>query len=553
MQLHYRCAFDLTAIDGSAWAEVIKTIRSWVQRKVGKQDQIAKTWFFRGGAWHHPTVQRLSLRVETAGFNEANAAAAYWALRLEHPDREFSFRQWCIDIAVTVKGPQLFGLSMIVSHAVLPGFIGDEPTVPIPTAPNLVHGFLEGKRWTAVSGSEELVTAPRAILVGEANTLTTRLTDAARGCPIIYVSRTPVGELLLDVKQLAWLLAGTAVVYVPESQEVDYEMEGLLPWQFRAQKGMVRIYMPGVRPNSEADARRHRFFTTEIITERTPNAIQNMIVRGVARRTRHMPADRVTAVEDVIAQQHQLRIQELKRSVAKQPNPEWVALLEELNASLEKDVERFRAELETITELGEAVESDNENLKHDIDKLTFEKQQLIKWQTEQEKTIADLRGECETVQTLASLPNTITAVVETMEKLHPSTIEFTPQARQSAQQTAFSDVATAWRILWSMATTLRDLYFEAPDERLDIAKRFKELSGFDLALNEGKDTSRDRKLMALREQRYNGKVTDFTPHVKYGNRPPKVLRVHYWPDRERRCIVIGHCGDHLPNFSTAKA
>jgi hypothetical protein len=41
--------------------------------------------------------------------------------------------------------------------------------------------------------------------------------------------------------------------------------------------------------------------------------------------------------------------------------------------------------------------------------------------------------------------------------------------------------------------------------------------------------------------------------VKYGNRAPKLLRVHYYPDRERRRIVIGHCGDHLENFSTAKA
>ncbi|MCL5744322.1 MAG: hypothetical protein M1541_10415 [Acidobacteria bacterium] len=553
MQLHYRCSFDITAIDGSGWGEVIKSIRSWVQKKVGQQDQVAKAWCFRGGAWRHSTVQRMSLHVVAAGFNEAEAAAPYWALRLEHPDRDFSSRQWCIDIGVTIKGPELFGFSMIVSHGVLPGFIGDEPAVPIPTAPNLVHSFLEGKRWTAVSGSEELVAAPRTVPVGEGNTLSTRLTDIARGCPIVYVSRTAAGDVLLDAKHLAWLLAGTAVVYVPESHELDSEMEWFLPRPFRASKGMVRIYVPSVRPAIEADARRHRFFTPEEIAERTPVAIQSMIIRGVARRVRQLPADRVAAIEDVVAQQHQIRIQELKRSVEQRPNPEWVAVLEELNTSLEKDALRYRDQLETMTELAEGVEAENEELKHQAAKLKYEKEQLIAWHTEQEKTIGQLRGQIETVHTLANLPDTISAVVETIGKLHPTTIEFTAQARQSAEQTQFSDAGTAWRILWSMATTLHDLYFKEPDQRLDIARRFKELSGFDLALNEGKDTSRDRKLMALRQQHHNGKVIDVTPHVKYGNRPPKLLRVHYWPDRERRCIVIGHCGDHLRNFSTANA
>jgi hypothetical protein len=506
MQLHYRAAFDLTAIDGSVWADVIKTIRAWVQRVVGPQDQIAKAWFFRGGTWRHPTAQRTAVRVETAGF--AGDHARCWAVRCEHPDREFAFRQWCIDIAVTMKGPELFGFSMILTQGVLPGFIGDEPPVPVPSAPNLVHGFLEGKRWTAVAGSEELRWTPRKIPVGEANALTKRLTDTARNAPIVYASRTPNADILIDAKRLAWLLAGTAVVYVPESPEVDHELQWFLPWQFRAQKGMVRIYAPGVKPEVETDARRHRFFTPEQITERTPAAILEMIVRGIARRGR--PTDRVATIEDVIAQQHQLRILELKRTAEQQPSPKWISLLEEVNASLESDAQRYRDQIETLTELSEAVEAENELLKDENRKLKYEKQQLIAWHADQETSLKQLRDQQEVVGHLNRLPDCVSAAADLIEKLHPTTVEFTLQAKQSAKATAFTDTQTAWRILWAAATTLHGLYFNNEDERLDIARRFKELTGFDLALSEGRNTTRDNKLMALRKQDHNGSVIDIT-------------------------------------------
>jgi len=37
-----------------------------------------------------------------------------------------------------------------------------------------------------------------------------------------------------------------------------------------------------------------------------------------------------------------------------------------------------------------------------------------------------------------------------------------------------------------------------------------------------------------------------------GTKPPRVLRIHFHRDNENRRIIIGHCGDHLPNYSTQK-
>ena len=43
-----------------------------------------------------------------------------------------------------------------------------------------------------------------------------------------------------------------------------------------------------------------------------------------------------------------------------------------------------------------------------------------------------------------------------------------------------------------------------------------------------------------------------TPHVKWGNEPPRLLRIHFFVDREQKSLVIGHCGDHLDTYGTRR-
>jgi hypothetical protein len=45
---------------------------------------------------------------------------------------------------------------------------------------------------------------------------------------------------------------------------------------------------------------------------------------------------------------------------------------------------------------------------------------------------------------------------------------------------------------------------------------------------------------------------DITPHVKFDNRKPKMLRLHFTVCRDTHRLVIGHFGDHLENYSSRK-
>ena len=102
-----------------------------------------------------------------------------------------------------------------------------------------------------------------------------------------------------------------------------------------------------------------------------------------------------------------------------------------------------------------------------------------------------------------------------------------------------------------MAHELHPLLLEQDElSAANVAELFTQKTGFELAWTETKQTKRDNKLMALRRIGYRGQQVDITPHVKWGNKPPKCLRVHFWVDRDGTQLVIGHCGDHLNTYGT---
>lgn len=63
-------------------------------------------------------------------------------------------------------------------------------------------------------------------------------------------------------------------------------------------------------------------------------------------------------------------------------------------------------------------------------------------------------------------------------------------------------------------------------------------------------TKRDAELLKQREVTYKGKTYDVTPHLKFGTKPPKLLRLYFQFVEDEKKIIIGHFGDHLDNRTT---
>jgi hypothetical protein len=110
-------------------------------------------------------------------------------------------------------------------------------------------------------------------------------------------------------------------------------------------------------------------------------------------------------------------------------------------------------------------------------------------------------------------------------------------------------IQEAWEMLLHLNQTMYQLKFE-DDSPKDLEKAFKEKSGYDLALSEGKLTQKDKKLMRLRILIHDGKEYDITPHLKYHNNEPKSVRIYFAFDERARKIIVGHIGRHIPNATT---
>ena len=109
----------------------------------------------------------------------------------------------------------------------------------------------------------------------------------------------------------------------------------------------------------------------------------------------------------------------------------------------------------------------------------------------------------------------------------------------------------SWEILIHLATSLFDLKFRT-DNPGDLSKRFQEVSGYEYCKTEGGQTKKDSSLSKLRVIEHEGKKYEIWPHVKKGNKAPKMIRVHFAFDEENEKIVVGYVGLHMKNSTTRK-
>ena len=156
----------------------------------------------------------------------------------------------------------------------------------------------------------------------------------------------------------------------------------------------------------------------------------------------------------------------------------------------------------------------------------------------------------EAISNLSELPKNLSEAVELIEVIFPEKLSFSEEAKKSAKAASNIPIDIAWPCLFQMATTLHDLFFVESEKGIDIEKEFNDRTGLGLAMTEGRQTKRDPSLLKLRTIVYEGKEVRIFSHVKSGTKKPKLLRVYFYPDQEKKRIIVGHCGDHLDNHST---
>ena len=180
----------------------------------------------------------------------------------------------------------------------------------------------------------------------------------------------------------------------------------------------------------------------------------------------------------------------------------------------------------------------------------YEKKEIVKKFEEISSKLTERHLKIEAISDLSELPKNLSEATKLIEVIFPETLSFSKEAKKSAKMASSIPIDIAWPCLFQMATTLHDLFFVESEKGIDIEKEFADRTGLDLAMTEGRQTKRDPSLLKLRTIVYEGKEISIVPHVKSGTKKPKLLRVYFYPDQEKKKIIVGHCGEHLDNYST---
>jgi len=339
------------------------------------------------------------------------------------------------------------------------------------------------------------------------------------------------------------LLVGSASVYETASLEVERELEWCIGLRFNCWNGMVRVYEPRLDFNAPAAPKRHRYFVGAEIRREGSDAIVDMLVRGVARRSRRRADGVVASIEDVAAleREHHLADYRAKTAKTQTEQAQYLALLEAENEKLEREVKGLNGENRRLED--KLVDQEDK-----ISKLKYHKEQLASQCSMLQRDVESTRSQEMAIDSLRVLPGNGPQVLEVIEKLRSERIAFTDRARESVAKCEKSIVPRLWKCLWAMATELHQLFFSKVQQSNNIEVDFRSAAGYALAMTEGQLTKADRRMMRKRVDSFRGEEIDCTPHVKVDD---DSTRVYFCAHRALRLIVVGYIG-HLETAGTRR-
>ena len=550
-RLHYHSRFELVPVGHGTdyWVGLVRMVRSWIKSSLKNfdlqdTDDLGKRWFFEGGEWKPKSRKRFIVRTgREVGIGDLSRPE-YWAVRYEHPGVDERFRQWATDIGTKITTNGIVYFSITVTHWPLPSYIGKEFKDPQPNSPKIVRNVIKDSRWDVLASDEKLAIAPIGLNIGDGRDFVEHLISPDRECPVVYLSMSPyTNDFLINDRNLMRDLAGNANVYVPNSTELNDELEYYLPPDYRCENGRVRVYMPKLSLENPWGAVRHRYFTVSQIHESGSHEVSSMIVRSLNRRPRQQSSDYISSISDVNYHGNRLRIDKIRRELKSDNQDELLELLEDEILKMEKSLDEHKDSISVL-------EQEKQEFEDEISRLNYEKNQIQKGygKTPERETGLDR------VFKDIIIPQNLRDVVDLVEKVFEGKIIFHENAKKTAEEYHVNNPQKALECLFSIGKYLHRLYFQEPKlSPGEISKRYLDIAGFEFAITEKSLTKVNKRMMAQRTIEYEGKNYNITPHVKYGTQEPHLLRVHFVPIPARNVLLIGHCGAHLETSGTRKA
>jgi len=478
-----------------------------------------------------------------------NHETILWAMRYEHRDSEHKAKRfWYVDIGIKVEDEELI-LSTITSFGYNQNDVAAELPTPSATVPNFIRRIMadEGLGEKYIVNKGNIIRATPIVIESakKASAIAGLLTKSNRMYCWVIVNGSD-DECTKNARFFADELNGKCQVIQIKGTDAENEIAYQMPDSMKVWPGHVRIFFPP--SNGHLPTERQRWFN---IKEAGFDLRRKIIVNGLLRNLPAYDRAAIMTISDVRNSTRLLQVsrqtEQIFKSLTKEETSKFQPLvkraeeLQELLVVAETEREEHRIYANQFAELYDLKETEVGELKLKINHL----EPLAR--AVQIKTHA-----ANALENQFGMPENLAEMVILFEKLYGDKVIITKEAHSEARKyTEFTALPVAWKMLSSLAFTLRNMRFvEKEGMHGEWNKRFELLTGFELAIGEGKQTKADPLLMRLRRIVHEGTEYNIEPHIKYGNRDPKIMRIYYDFEQATRRVLIGYIGPHMKNYSS---
>jgi hypothetical protein len=524
---HYQTSLRVTDPDGEGMRRVKAAVYGWVAKK--ESDRIVrkdKSVFFFRCNWVNLYETHSTLCTDTYLSQDGDA----WAMRYTEIDKECGRKRfWYSDVGLKKEGATVI-VSVRVSFAWNTEDLRHDHEAPNPSVPVVVRYILQDNH--VFSGRSEFRLLEKPIPFTEAGVgkaLCNFIQSSERRYPLV-VFNGDSAEQVSEAKKLARELTGKCIVAIIASNiELAEEIKLFLPADYRIPYGQFRVFFPfSGRSNSPA---RHRWY--DIHSEEYPEQ-RHGIVNGLLRNHSLLEVGAVETVDEI---RRLVAREELLKVKVETPDQQ-----KQLNEFLEEHV-RVAAERDQFKREAEAYAADIDRLEDEVRGLD--------WRCKDYQGRLDAAGngvDVDVANLLPVLPTNLAQVAETAAKFFPRLV-ITEAALEAAREyDECKSLCEAWEMLRHLNEAMYRMKFE--DGSKEIEKTFQDRTGYEVAMKEGPSTKNDKRLMDLRKLIHDGQEYDISPHLKHGNKEPKLVRIYFAFDEKGKKVVVGHIGKHIPNATT---
>lgn len=494
----YQTSFRVQSKDGKdAFPALQNIVYGWIREK--EKDNLVqhdKKAFFTRCDWKNLFDTRSSIGTNIFLSEEYRA----WAFRYAERDRTLGQRRnWYTDIGLKKIGDEVIFYAR-VSYARGQHDLSATSDVPESSIPRFIRYILKGPyRLYSSAPAFGLFDCPVPVESPEhGESIAQLIKSSARRYPLI-VCNGASADLAREARDLAYKLAGKCqVILLGDNEELARNIGSNLPRDLWVAHGKLRVFfrISGLNLNPH----RHRYYD---IDDPSYPEQKKGIINGLLR---NHALEEDGCIQNISEIGRLLTLSKLHRF--KDENPDREAEVNEVYAlvdQIEKERDDFKQQADYFAGEHDAIET--ELRKERAKNLHFAAGNQL---------LAMNQSRIEFVESLTNLPGTLSEVVHCFRSFFPENVIFTEDALKAAESySEFSEINSAWQMLYHLDQTLHSLKFESTDS-IDLEKVFQEKSGYALAMSEGRQTKRNSELMALRRITHDEKDYDITPHLKWG-------------------------------------